>query len=68
MVILVPDREFKLRKMLPDGEFELRKILPDRVKIAAPQKHAPVHIRTKCLPRGACPAGQRFTVQQRDWA
>ena len=30
--------------------FKSRKILPDRVKITAPQRHTPVHIRTKCPP------------------
>ena len=35
------------------GVFKLRKMLPDRVKITAPQRHTPVHIRTKCPPRGA---------------
>ena len=39
MVILLPDRVFKLRKMLPD-----------RVKITAPQRHTPVDIRSKCPP------------------
>ena len=32
------------------GVFKLRKMLPDRVKITAPQRHTPVHIRTKCPP------------------
>ena len=32
------------------GVFKLRKMLPDRVKITAPQRHTPVHIRTKCTP------------------
>ena len=34
------------------GVFKLRKMLPDRVKITAPQRHTPVHIRTKCPPPG----------------
>ena len=32
------------------GVFKLRKMLSDRVKITAPQRHTPVHIRTKCPP------------------
>ena len=32
------------------GVFNWRKMLPDRVKITAPQRHTPVHIRTKCPP------------------
>ena len=32
------------------GVFKLRKMLPDRIKITAPQRHTPVHIRTKCPP------------------
>ena len=32
------------------GVFKLRKMLPDRVKITTPQRHTPVHIRTKCPP------------------
>ena len=32
------------------GVFKMRKMLPDRVKITAPQRHTPVHIRTKCPP------------------
>ena len=38
MVILLPDRVFKLR------------MLSDRAKITAPQRRTPVHIRTKCPP------------------
>ena len=34
------------------GVFKMRKMLPDRVKITAPQRHTPVHIRTKCPPGG----------------
>ena len=34
------------------GVFKLRKMLPDRVKITAPQRHTPLHIRTKCPPPG----------------
>ena len=37
------------------GVFKMRKMLPDRVKITAPQRHTPVHIRTKCPPRVVCP-------------
>ena len=43
MVILLPDRVFKMRKMLPD-----------KVKITAPRRHTPVHITTKC-PQGFLP-------------
>ena len=40
------------------GVFKLRKMLPDRVKITAPQRHTPVHIRTKCPPPPG--AGSRY--------
>ena len=36
--------------LLPDRVFELRKMPPDRVKITAPQRHTPVHIRTNYTP------------------
>ena len=39
-----------LRLCAQTGVFELRKMLPDRVKITAPQRHTPLHIRTKCPP------------------
>ena len=42
---------FSVPGLLPDRVFELRKMLPNRVKITAPHRHTPVHIRTKCLPR-----------------
>ena len=41
------------------GVFKLRKMLPDRIKITAPQRHTPVHIRTKCPP----PRGGRGPIR-----
>ena len=43
------------------GVFKLRKMLPDRVKITAPQRHTPVHIRTKCPP----PPGAFFRLVEK---
>ena len=49
---LLPDRVWFLPFCSQTGVFKLRKMLPDRVKITAPQRHTPVHIRTKCPPPG----------------
>ena len=49
---LLPDRVWFLPFCSQTGVSKLRKMLPDRVKITAPQRHTPVHIRTKCPPRG----------------
>ena len=47
------------------GVFKLRKMLPDRVKITAPQRHTPVHIRTKCPPPGPLRAHWNFGLPQK---
>ena len=60
-IILAPEPGIFLwkkysEKGIPNGNFaprqgiELRKMLRDKVKITAPQRHKPVHIRTKCHP------------------
>ena len=46
------------------GVFKLRKMLPDRVKITAPQRHTPVHIRTKCPPPPGLKSGNCKIVQR----
>ena len=51
---LLPDRVSFLPFCSQTGVFKLRKMLPDRVKITAPQRHTPVHIRTKCPPGFTC--------------
>ena len=54
---LLPHRVWFLPFCSQTGVFKLRKMLPDRVKITAPQRHTPVHIRTKCPPpRGETPS------------